>query len=140
MIRAYTEDDTDEVIDVWYRSSLIAHPFLSDTFLEVEQEQLVEHWLPTTETIVYVNDRRVVGFISLMGSEVGGFFVDPDYQGRGIGRTLMGHVRETRPFLELDVFEANSIGRRFYDAYGFEVVERHIHEETGQPQLRLRLR
>lgn len=139
MIRPYVSSDTDELIAVWYRASVIAHPFLSETFLERERKQIVEEWLPVTETTVYVLDGRVVGSISLMGNEVGGFFVDPDHQGKGFGRALMDHVRDTRPLLELDVFEANSIGRRFYDNYGFELVGRHIHEETGQPQLRLRL-
>ena len=57
----------------------------------------------------------------------------------GIGRALMDQARASRPFLELDVFEANSIGRRFYEAYGFRQVDRHIHEETEQNVLRLRL-
>ncbi len=51
----------------------------------------------------------------------------------------MDGARNSRPFLELSVFEANSTGRRFYDAYGFESVNRHIDEETGQSELRLRL-
>jgi putative acetyltransferase len=51
----------------------------------------------------------------------------------------MDRARDSRPYLELDVFEANAIGRRFYDAYGFEFVGRHIHQASGQPQLRLRL-
>jgi putative acetyltransferase len=139
MIRPFTESDADELIDVWYRASLIAHPFLSEAFLASERTQIVERWLPVTDTSVYVLDGKVVGSISMMGNEVGGFFVDPEYQRRGIGRALMDHARDTRPHLELDVFEANAIGRRFYDKYGFELVERHIHAETGQPELRLRL-
>ena len=139
MIRPFDTADTDELMGVWYRASKIAHPFLTNDFLEAEKIQIVEHWLPVTETIVYELDGRVVGFISLIDSEVGGFFVDPDQQGQGIGLALMDQARDIRPFLELDVFEANSIGRRFYESYGFELVERHIHEESGQPQLRLQL-
>lgn len=139
MIRPYVASDVDQVIDVWYRASLIAHPFLSRDFLEAERIQIIEEWLPITETTVYELDGRVVGSISLMGNEVGGFFVDPDHQGQGIGRALMDHVRDTRPYLELDVFEANSIGRRFYETYGFRFVDRHINEASGQPELRLRL-
>lgn len=36
------------------------------------------------------------------------------------------------------MFEANAIGRSFYEAYGFEPVDRRINEETGYPELRLR--
>ena len=47
-------------------------------------------------------------------------FVAPGSQRRGGGRVLMDHVRASRDYLEVEVFEANEIGRAFYDAYGFE--------------------
>ena len=137
MIRPYTDRDLSEVLDVWYRASLIAHSFLSEDFFETERRQIAEHWLPMADTIVFETDGRVRGFLSLIGNEVGAIFVDPDYQGRGIGRALMDLARDSRPLLELDVFEANAIGSRFYDAYGFEFVDRHLNEATGQPELRL---
>jgi putative acetyltransferase len=138
-IRPYSDDDLGQLLDVWYRASLIAHWFLTEEFLETERRQIAEHWLPIAETLVAENDGVVVGFLAMIGNEVGGIFVDPDFQGRGIGRALMDAARDSRPFLELDVFEANSVGRRFYDAYGFDVIGRHINEVVGQPELRLRL-
>ena len=60
-------------------------------------------------------------------------------QGRGFGRALMDRARSIRPFLELNVLEANGIGRRFYETYGFELIDRHVGEATNQPELRLRL-
>lgn len=139
MIRAYAATDLEDLLDVWYRASLLAHSFLDEAFFDGERLAIAEQWLPMAETTVYEADGRVVGFVALIGNEVGAIFVDPDHQSRGIGRALMDHAREARPFLELDVFEANSIGRRFYDAYGFEQVDRHVHEPTGQTELRLRL-
>ena len=139
MIRPYTPADLGDLLDVWYRASLTAHAFLTEAFLATERRQIAEHWLAMAETRVCECDGRVVGFLSLIGNEVGGIFVDSDHQGRGIGRALMDRARDSRPYLELDVFEANAIGRRFYDAYGFEFVGRHIHQASGQPQLRLRL-
>lgn len=138
-VRPYIDEDLEELLDVWYRASLIAHSFLSEEFFENERREIAEQWLPVAETMVYEIDGRVVGFLSLVGNEVGAIFVAPDSQGSGIGRALMDVARESRPFLELDVFEANSIGRRFYDAYGFELVDRHMNEAVGQPELRLRL-
>jgi putative acetyltransferase len=127
------------VLDVWHRASLVAHRFVSQEFLENERHQIAQRWLPMAKTTVYEADGHVVGFLSLIGNEVGAIFVDPDRQGRGIGRSLMDVARASRPFLELNVFEANSIGLRFYDAYGFEVVGRHMNEAAGQAELRLRL-
>lgn len=138
MLRQYTDEDLGELLDVWYRASLVAHSFLSEEFLDVERQQIAEQWLPMAEATVYEDEGRVVGFLALIGNEVGAIFVDPDCQGQGIGRTLMDSARDRRPSLELNVFEANSIGRRFYDAYGFEFVNRHVHDATDQPELRLR--
>ena len=112
---------------------------MSEEFLTNERQEISARWLPMAETTVYDVDGHVVGFIALIGNEVGAIFVDPDHQSTGVGRALMNHARESRPFLELSVFEANAIGRRFYDAYGFEFVERHIHEASGETELRLRL-
>ena len=139
MIRPYTLADLDDVQDVWYAASLIAHPFLSEEFLATERDEIANQWLPIAETIVYEHHETVVGFLALVGNEVGAIFVHPEHQGVGIGRALMDQARASRPFLELDVFEANPIGRRFYEAYGFRQVDRLVHEETGQAQLRLRL-
>jgi putative acetyltransferase len=139
VIRPYRESDLDDVLDVWHEASLIAHSFLDEEFLATEREEIAEHWLPIAETIVCENEGCVVGFLALIGNEVGAVFVRPAHQRNGIGRALMDRAQMSRSFLELDVFEANANGRRFYEAYGFEQVGRHLHLPTGHTELRLRL-
>lgn len=139
MIRPFADEDLGEVLDVWYEASLVAHSFLSEEFLATERREVAEHWLPLAETMVYEHDGRVIGFLALIGNEVGAIFVHPRCQGRGFGRALMDRAWSIRPFLELNVLEANAIGRRFYETYGFKLIDRHIGETTNQPELRLRL-
>lgn len=138
MIRAYRDEDLEDLLEVWYRASLVGHPFLDDAFLHTERRAIAEVYIPAAETWVYVHEGRVVGFIALLGSEVGAIFVDPAAHGQGIGRALMDHAAALHDELELDVFEANALGRRFYARYGFEPVREHVHEATGLPLLRLR--
>ena len=135
----YGIDDLSAVLESWHQASLIAHPFLSEEFLAAERVRLAEQWLPAAESAVAVVDGHVVGFLSLVGNEVGGLFVHPDHQGHGHGRDLMDDARAKRPHLELEVFEANPIGRGFYAAYGFGEIGKGADEETGLPVLRLRL-
>lgn len=139
LIRSLEEADVDQVVDLWYRASIVAHAFLPDDFFEREREEIVERWLAIADTVVYENAGRIAGFLSLVGDEVGAIFVAPEMQRRGIGRALMDHARARRAHLELAVFERNPTGRAFYERYGFEVAERRIDETTGEPELRLRL-
>lgn len=138
-IRPFETKDEEELLDVWHRASQIAHDFLDIDFFVGERREIREQWLPIAETVVFETDGRLVGFLSLIGNEVGAIFVDPDYQGQGVGRSLMDWARDSSPILELNVFEANTLGRRFYESYGFQDVGRSIHEATGEPELRLRL-
>ncbi len=138
MIRDYRESDVEGVLDVWYRASQVAHPFLSEDFLDRERERIRSQHMPMARSWVFEEDGRVVGFIALLGSEVGAVFVDPNRHGRGIGTALVDVASELHETLELEVFEANTLGRAFYARYGFVPVGRHVHAETGQPALRLR--
>jgi putative acetyltransferase len=139
MIRTYQATDVDEVLGVWARASALAHPFLSQEFLESERRMIPDVYLPNAETWVCEASGHVVGFISLLGHEIGGIFVDPDVQRSGIGRALMGHARALRGELEVEVFARNLLGRAFYATLGFEVMHEEVHAETGFDVLRLRL-
>lgn len=138
MIRPYRSTDLDMLLDVWYHASVLAHPFLEPVFLEKERQAIALQWIPVAETWVYVSGDRVRGFIAMLDNEVGGLFVDPEHHGEGIGQALMNHVRTSRQELWLNVFAENAIGRRFYNRYGFEPVDEHLHEESGHRELRLR--
>jgi putative acetyltransferase len=137
LIRKYTEADCESIIDIWFAASLAATPFLSNEFLTEERENIRRIWLSKAETWVFEDNGILVGFLSLIGNEVGAIFVVPYSQGRGIGRALMDHAVSLRDGLFLDVFEDNAVGRRFYDLYGFRFEGKHVHEQSGHMQIRL---
>jgi len=139
LIREYLEQDLAELLSLWEDASAIAHPFLTQEFIASERENIINIYLPNTETWIAEEDGQVVGFISLLGNEVGGIFVSPNHQKKGIGRKLMDKARSRRGELTVEVFVANNIGRDFYDKYGFELIEQKLHEPTGFYVLRLRL-
>ncbi len=139
MIRPYRQTDLNRLLDVWYSASLVGHPFLDEAFFDKERTQIRDVHLPRAETWVYEEGDDVVGFIALLGNEVGAIFVDADHQGRGVGRALMDHARRLRGGLELSVFKENEIGRSFYQRYGFKQVAERVDPATGLIELRLRL-
>lgn len=139
MIREYRESDLSELLDAWYAASLVAHPFLDEVFLASERRNIPELYLPNAETWVYENTGQVVGFIAMIGNEVGAIFVQPRLHGQGIGRALMDHARERRDGLEVQVFTKNKIGRRFYSLYGFKEVSESLHEVSGHEIILMKL-
>ncbi len=138
IIREYRENDLKDVLSCWENASKLAHPFLTSEFLDQERYNIPNVHLPSADTWVAELDRRVIGFISLLGNEVGAIFVEPEFHGVGAGRALMNKAQELHGDLEVEVFQANSIGRRFYSNYGFEPMSEKVHEETGNKVLRLK--
>jgi putative acetyltransferase len=137
MIRDFKSDDTDVLVEVWRAASTVAHPFLSDDFIETEAENLQKIYLVHAKTRVVEVDGRAAGFISMIGNEIGGLFLEPELHGRGLGRAMVTDIFETHGALEVEVFEQNAVGRRFYKSYGFEQIGTSTHEPTGETVLRL---
>ncbi|MEG4579572.1 GNAT family N-acetyltransferase [Microcoleus sp. MON1_C5] len=138
IVRKYEDKDLNEVLSSWENASRIADPFLTKEFIEQERYNILNIYLPNAETWVVEQKGQVLGFIALLGNEVGGIFVKPEFQGTGAGRALMDHAQKLRGDLEVEVFKANSIGRKFYGSYGFKMVSEKVHEQTGNELLRLK--
>jgi len=131
-IRPYHADDIDAVIDVWQRANALAHPFLKSDFVAEVHKAMREVYLPKAEAYVLEEERMVLGFIALIGNEIGGLFLDPSRHGKGYGRALVDHACGLKGPLKVEVFRDNAVGRPFYERYGFEIVADEVHEPSGQ--------
>lgn len=137
-IRQYKNSDLEEVLASWEAATRLAHPFMTDEFIDQERTNIVEVYLPNTDTWVAVVDGNVKGFIALMGNEVGAIFLQPRLHGKGMGKALMDKAQDLHGDLEVVVAEENSIGRKFYSRYGFKVLEGSFNEHLGRQVLRLK--
>ena len=138
MIRKHIEKDLEQILNVWYHSSTLAHPFLKLEFVEKVKSDMRNIYIPDSDTWVYEMDLEIVGFISMIDNEIGGLFVMPRILGKGIGTQLINFVGNNHKNLEVEVFEKNKIGRAFYDKHGFYLVKEFIHLESGENVLRMR--
>ncbi len=138
IVRKYNNSDLDGVLSSWENASKIAHPFLMEDFLAQERKNIPELYLPNADTWVVEDDNQVIGFISLIGKEVGAIFLQPEHQGKKIGKLMMDKAQELHGDLEVEVFEKNSIARNFYSQYGFKLIKEKIHDPTGERLFRLK--
>lgn len=138
-IRQYEGKDLNEVVSTWDKASEMGHPFFETAFQDQERKNLAELYLPNADTWVVEIDNQVIGFIALIGNEVGGLFLDPEHHGKKIGKLMMDKAQALHGDLEVEVFKRNLVGRKFYDRYGFSLLEEKVHEKTGEQILRLKL-
>lgn len=138
MIRKYEDKDEPMLINIWYNSSSLAQPFLDTAFVEKVKKDMKDIYLPNAETWVFEENNVVIGFISMIGNEIGGLFVSPDQHSKGVGTRLVDFIGEYHRELEVEVFKDNKIGRSFYDKYGFKMMKEYFHEESNQVLLRMK--
>ncbi len=133
-IRPYdAATDLKILSDIWFEASMKAHPFIGEARLN-EQRGLVEReYFPKAATSVACLDGEAVGFISLLGSFIGGIFIAPDRQGFGIGRKLIADALARKGELSLEVYTENEQAVRFYTALGFQEVSRRAVDDFGFP-------
>lgn len=137
MIRKYQTEDTEALVLIWQKANALAHSFLAEDFVAQVAQDMRNIYLPNAETWVLEENEIPVGFIALVGTEIGGLFLEPSFHGRGFGKALTDHAVTIHGPLCVEVFEKNAIGRRFYDRYGFVEAERYTHEDSGEVTIKM---
>jgi putative acetyltransferase len=134
MIRKYSENDMDSVLEIWLNASVKAHDFISAEFWESQVESMRNIYIPVSETYVYEAESKVVGFYALYGNSLAAIFVSPELQGKGIGKQLLSHAKTQRVELSLSVYKENRASFQFYLSQDFNVVSEQLDEHTGHPE------
>ena len=125
---------------IWLDASVRAHDFVDPRFWQSKVGDMEQTYIPASETYVYEDEAGIKGFFSLYENTLAAMFVSSEYQGEGIGRTLIARAKQLRRELELRVYKKNPKAVRFYERSGFEAVSEKVDEQTGQPELVMRCR
>ncbi|ATQ56918.1 GNAT family N-acetyltransferase [Paracoccus yeei] len=125
--------DLKKLSNIWFEASLKAHPFIGEARLTEQRKLIEEEYLPKAETSVACLDGEAIGFISLLGSFVGGIFIAPERQGLGVGRRLIADAFARTGELSLEVYTENEQAVCFYSRIGFREVSRRDIDDSGFP-------
>ncbi|MDX6658909.1 MAG: hypothetical protein QOH62_3702 [Solirubrobacteraceae bacterium] len=125
MIRRATVDDAEALARVEVRTFQHAYAEILDAdFLAgMDLEERTAAWrdvLGAARAAFWVDevDGRIVGYASVREGVLTTLYVDPVAQGAGVGTRLLAEA-EAAGAAELEVFEANGHGRRFYEDRGW---------------------
>jgi ribosomal protein S18 acetylase RimI-like enzyme len=81
-------------------------------------------------------DEMVVGMIAYNEGEISQLYIHIDFQGNGIGQTLLDRAKEqSAGRLILYTFEVNKKAQRFYEKHGFIIIGRGYENEEDLPDI-----
>jgi GNAT superfamily N-acetyltransferase len=120
-----TPRDAPEIAKIHLAARLVAMPYLRRTFTDdttrcwfagMVGDQRLAWW------VAHHGD-EMVGYMLLDGEEVGHLYVQPAWQGNGIGTQLLALAEKPIPGrLTLSLFRRNTNARAFYEARGFIAI------------------
>ena len=136
MLKVRTSEPADipVLVDIWRRSVLATHHFLSaQDFREIDEIVAVKYLPNVPVWVASTAEGLPVGFMGLTGSHIDSLFVDPEQRGKGIGKLLVAHAEETCGKLTVDVNEQNEQAVGFYRKMGFAQTGRSELDGDGRP-------
>lgn len=134
LIRPYDAmRDLDRCMAIWRQASEFGHPFLDASTLDTDASLVREQYMPAADIRVAEIEGNSCGFIALLGSFIGGLFVDPSRHSQGVGRALVLEAKQRHPSLSVEVYEANEGARAFYAKVGFVSTGRREVDDQDRP-------
>ncbi len=121
-IRAFTNEDTGVVMQIWLRTSIAAHSFMDDVIWHQRYDSF-RNGLSASDTQVY-DDGQVRGFICIADDvAITAFNVAADAQHSGIGTRLLNQAKAVRSCLNIRVFKNNESAVKFLLNRGFVISD-----------------
>lgn len=134
-IRKLASKDIETVVELWYKTSIIAHNFISDDYWEKNKKAMASEYLPNSDTYLALENGEIIGFVTMVEDFLAAIFVDDKIQGKGVGKSLLNYVKDKRTAILLKVYEKNKKSLDFYKSQEFVIKSVNKEEETGENEL-----
>lgn len=133
MIRTLKSVDIATIKDLYIKSNSAVNLNVPEDHFQKDSIFFINETLHKCENMVFEENGKVLGIISVSHDYIEGLFVLPKYWNKGIGSELLNHVLKIKNELRLQVYENNPNAIRFYQKHGFEITGGGICQMTGLP-------
>lgn len=141
-IRRYLPGEEEAIWQVYFRATHESnardyHPDLLNRWAPADMD--MREWasrLRAKNPFVALLDNQIVGMAELDDTGfIDYFYVHPDFQGQGVGSTLLTTIESEARAMNLDalVADVSITAKDFFESRGFEVVEARTHVIIGHP-------
>lgn len=133
MIREYQEKDAFPLTQLWLESACDSHPFIPMEYWKSHMGEIQKEYLPQSYTMVWEEKEDLLGFISIVEKNwIGGLFLLPQAQGRGIGSALLESCKRNKGSLSLAVYCKNKRAVSFYQKHFFRIFRKVPGDAFGE--------
>src|SRR5699024_1469895 len=133
-IRSNKKTEVNQLVKIWYESSLIAHDFIDKNYWKSQQTEMEEKYIPMSETYVVSNEKDIVDFVSMMDNYLAELFIDVTNQGGGYRKGLLDFIKSQRENIQLKVYKKNKKAVDFYLKNSFVIKEETRDEQTSEKE------
>ena len=123
VIRGYQAEDFDAVTVLWRiarEKSLPEFQLEKGHFFYEDRNYFQNYVLKNNKVWIVERENSPVGFMAMNRDFIDQLYIDPDFQRRGIGRSLLDFARTQSPeHLWLYTHQVNVQARAFYEKNGF---------------------
>ena len=130
-IRKFIKDDIDDVIQIWYSSSVDTYKFVDEMHWEKIKKEVRDRFL-NSNIYVYDEDNIVKAFILINGQYIDELYVLKEYRLNGLGKKLLDFIKSNNNELLLNVFQKNTNAIEFYKKNEFKIIEENVEDYTRE--------
>jgi ribosomal protein S18 acetylase RimI-like enzyme len=98
--------------------------YLPELHSDIDTNRWMRHTVLATNRVeVATEGEKIAGFSALNGGHLGHLYVDPAFQGIGVGSFLLERIQQSGlDAVTLYVFQRNTRARAFYERHGFRLA------------------
>ncbi|GCF92611.1 acetyltransferase [Enterococcus florum] len=133
MIRRIAEKEDYPVLqDLWERSVIATHDFLSEEDRKQIKSNLPQAFEQVAVTLWYDYD-KLVGFTGTYNGKLEMFFLEPSLRQQGFGSMILTELMKVENIHSVDVNTQNHSALTFYLRRGFEIDFEEAFDDQGRP-------